>query len=203
MKNTFTLLLLLSFSLLFAQEKGVATYYGSAWQGRRTASGEAYNTQRYTAAHKSYPFGTLLKVTHLGKNKAVVVRVIDRGPFGAGRIIDLADIAAGELGILRSGIGNVSVEIYDPKRQYPDLETKRIGIQIEVKNGVEALTPALSKLADLHYDNSGIEYKNENGVEKYQLYIGPFSTNAEADVVKMKLEKHFSDTFIFDMDKMK
>lgn len=202
-KNILILFLLVFTSCLLAQERGIATYYGSAWQGRRTASGEPYNTQRYTAAHKTYPFGTLLKVTHLHKQKAVVVRVIDRGPFGKGRIIDLADIAASELGILRAGIADVSVEVYDPKKNYSDLESKRLGIQIAVKNSVDALTPVIAKLIDMQYDNPSIEYKNANGVEMYQLYIGPFSTNAEADVVKMKLEKHFSDTFIFDMDNMK
>ncbi len=191
-----------SFSFVFAQESGIATYYGSAWQGRRTASGEPYNTQRYTAAHKTYPFGTLLKVTHLDKKKAVVVRVIDRGPFGKGRIIDLADIAAGELGILRAGIADVQVEIYDPKKTYSDLETKRLGIQIAMNSNTEQLAPAISKLFDLKYEDPSIRYKSENGVESYQLYIGPFSTNAEADVVKMKLEKYFPNTSIFDMDNM-
>lgn len=202
-RNLLLLFMLVLGYLGYSQENGVATYYGSAWQGRRTASGEPYNTERFTAAHKTYPFGTLLKVTRLDNKKSVVVRVIDRGPFGKGRIIDLSNAAAGELGMMRQGICEVCVEVYDPIKHNKDFSDTRYAILISKKSTLAELSPMLSKLSDMNYINPSIHYKNENGNDQYQLCIGPFCTNAEADLVKMKIEKYFPNTFIFDMNKVK
>ena len=89
---------------------GIASYYGRQYQGRKTASGEIYNMHALTAAHRTLPFGTELKVTNLANNKAVLVRVNDRGPFVHDRIVDLSYEAARQLGILVNGIGTVRLE---------------------------------------------------------------------------------------------
>lgn len=92
--------------------KGDATYYGSTYKTvRRTASGEIFNKNLFTAAHKTLPFGTKVKVTNLKNNKTVIVTINDRGPFGKGRIIDLSVAAAKELDMIRSGVVPVTVEI--------------------------------------------------------------------------------------------
>ena len=92
-------------------ESGQATWYGSGAQGNYTASGEVFNMYDYTAAHKYLPFGTKVRVTDVNSGKSVIVRINDRGPFGAGRVIDLSYQAASALGIVSQGVANVKLEI--------------------------------------------------------------------------------------------
>ena len=91
--------------------EGSASWYSDALAGRRTASGEPYDPTELIAAHRALPFGTLLRVTNLANDRSVEVRVIDRGPFVAGRILDLSRSAAEEIGIIRAGHGRVRVEV--------------------------------------------------------------------------------------------
>ena len=97
---------------LFIQ-KGIASYYGGKFHGRKTASGEKYHKDSLTAAHKILPFGTVLKVTNLKRNTSVIVRVTDRLPMSSKRQIDLSVGAARELEMLRDGVGNVRIEAID------------------------------------------------------------------------------------------
>ena len=90
------------------QQKGVASWYGPGFHGRKTASGERFNTNELTAAHLSLPFGTKLLVRNERNGKEVVVRVNDRGPYIKSRIIDLSQAAARALGI--DGIGRVVIQ---------------------------------------------------------------------------------------------
>ncbi len=89
-------------------QTGVASYY---WQGRQTANGERYKPDGISAAHKTLPFGTRVKVTHLGTGRSIIVRINDRGPFIKGRIIDLSRGAAGVLGIKGSGVARVRIDV--------------------------------------------------------------------------------------------
>lgn len=91
-------------------QSGKASYYAKKFSGRRTASGEPLHRDSLTCAHRSYPFGTLLKVTNITNGQHVVVRVNDRGPFRKGRIIDLSWGAAKALGMIAQGIAPVTVE---------------------------------------------------------------------------------------------
>ena len=104
------------FPLLYAQgvQTGKASYYAKHFSGKRTASGERLHHDSLTCAHRTYPFGTMLKVTNPANGKEVIVRVTDRGPYVKGRIIDLSVRAARELGIIAQGIAPVTVERYDP-----------------------------------------------------------------------------------------
>lgn len=94
-------------------EVGFASYYGREFQGRRTANGERYDATELTAAHRSLPFGTLLRITHLGNGREVVLRVNDRGPHVRGRLVDVSLRAARELGFVRDGLARVRVEVLD------------------------------------------------------------------------------------------
>jgi rare lipoprotein A len=89
-------------------ESGIASWYGPRFQGRRTASGERFDTQELTAAHKTLPFGTRVRVKSLVNGKEVIVRINDRGPFIKGRIIDLSKAAAQAIGLV--GVKQVLVE---------------------------------------------------------------------------------------------
>ncbi len=93
------------------ETEGYASWYGPDFQGKLTASGEIFDTNKFTAAHKSLPFGSIVKVTNLVNNKSVVVRINDRGPYVAGRIIDLTHAAAGAIGMLGDGVSKVKLEV--------------------------------------------------------------------------------------------
>lgn len=90
---------------------GIASWYGSVWNGRKTASGEAYDESELTAAHRSLPLGTLVRVTNVRSMRSVIVRINDRGALSPGRIIDLSSAAAREIGMLEQGLANVKLEI--------------------------------------------------------------------------------------------
>ena len=92
-------------------QSGVASYYGPGFHGRRTANGEAFDMHAMTAAHRTLPFGTKVKVTNLANGKSAIVRVNDRGPYANGRIIDLSVAAAKQIGSTSSGTARVTLEV--------------------------------------------------------------------------------------------
>ncbi len=91
-------------------EVGVASFYARSLQGRRTASGARYDGRRMTCAHRSHPFGTVLRVTDVETGKSVVVKVTDRGPFSEGRIVDLSWAAARKLWMIERGLARVRID---------------------------------------------------------------------------------------------
>ncbi|MFO7629393.1 MAG: septal ring lytic transglycosylase RlpA family protein [Prochlorococcaceae cyanobacterium] len=90
---------------------GEASWYGPGFFGNRTANGEVFRPGTMTAAHRTLPFGTMVKVTNLRNGRSATVRINDRGPFHGGRIIDLAHGAAQQLGVVASGVAQVKLEI--------------------------------------------------------------------------------------------
>ena len=91
-------------------QQGKASYYGSPHHGRKTASGEPFNKNALTGAHRSLPFGSLVRVTNLNNQKSIVVRINDRGPYAKGRIIDLSEQAARQLNMVGAGVAQVKIE---------------------------------------------------------------------------------------------
>jgi rare lipoprotein A len=90
---------------------GEASYYANKFNGRRTASGERYDRRKFTGAHRTLPFGTMVKVTNLKNNRSVTIRINDRGPQKKSRIIDLSAAAAREIGMIADGVVKVGIEI--------------------------------------------------------------------------------------------
>lgn len=108
----FFVLGLVSFSFQdHAQEKGIASFYHSKFEGRKTASGEFYHQDSLTAAHKSLPFGTMVKIVNLKNDSFIVLRINDRLPKSSKRMIDVSRSAALHLNFIRAGITSVSMEI--------------------------------------------------------------------------------------------
>lgn len=108
----FFLSMIYSFTTLGqAQEKGYASYYGKEFHGRKTACGERYDMKVFTAAHRTLPFGTIVRVTHLGNSKCVIVKINDRGPFSKKRVVDVSRIAAEKLGLINEGVAMVMVDV--------------------------------------------------------------------------------------------
>jgi rare lipoprotein A len=115
MRQLFLLLLIIFPVLFFGQESnsssGTASYYAKKFEGRKTASGQKFSNKKLTAAHKTLPFGTKVKVTNIKNNKTVVVTINDRLPKNSKRIIDLSQRAAKELDFIREGKTKVEIEI--------------------------------------------------------------------------------------------
>ena len=112
------------------EEVGIASWYGGEFQGRPTASGEIFETNDMTAAHRTLPFGTHVMVTNLQNDRSVVVRINDRGPFVQGRIIDLSYAAARVLGIVGPGKSRVRLEILGGYEASPAGRTAGVWIQV-------------------------------------------------------------------------
>ena len=92
-------------------EVGIASWYGHPYHGRAAASGEIYDMEKFTAAHRTLPFGTLVRVVNLDNDKLVDVRINDRGPFVGDRIIDLSHAAAQAIGLIGPGVARVRLEV--------------------------------------------------------------------------------------------
>lgn len=135
---------------------GKASYYAKRATGARTANGERLHHDSLTCAHKSYPFGTLLKVKNLSNGREVVVRVNDRGPHVRGRIIDLSYGAAKQLGMLAQGIGVVEIEEYFPEERIPmkphDYEMPQIDFSV---------TEKFNSITDLQFNIKEHEVKEQ------------------------------------------
>ena len=116
-KSILTLLLLMILTTGFAWatdiQEGDASYYADALDGNKTASGEPYDKNAFTAAHRTLPFGTKVKVTYLKTGETVDVVINDRGPHAKSHIIDLSGAAARQIGMVDDGHGNVSIEAYN------------------------------------------------------------------------------------------
>jgi rare lipoprotein A len=96
----------------FAQStEGAASWYGPGFHGRTTANGERFDQNALTAAHRTLPFGTVVRVTYEATGESVTVRINDRGPYAHGRVIDLSREAAEEIGLLGAGVGEVRLEV--------------------------------------------------------------------------------------------
>lgn len=98
-------------------QQGVASWFGKSHHGQRTANGETYDMNAMTAAHRTLPFGSMVRVTRLDDGRSVTVRINDRGPYAGGRIIDLSAQAAEQIGIAERGIARVKVEQFAADQQ--------------------------------------------------------------------------------------
>ena len=158
---------------LYAQtQSGKASYYAKSWTGRRTSNGERLHHDSLTCAHRSLPFGTLLKVTNLLNGKQVVVRVTDRGPFVRGRIVDLSWGAAKAIGMLSQGIAPVSVERvttstipFKPEEDDPDVPKFDFELADIAPVGITPVWQRETKIDPLKVQRSMSQTANESEAE--------------------------------------
>ena len=123
-------------------QTGKASWYGARYHGRTTSSGEIFDKDAYTAAHLSLPFGTLVRVRNLTNDSSVIVRITDRGPFGRGRVIDVSEGAAHQLGLFDAGVAKVTVEVLPDELPEPCFDMEDL----------PSLTPiALEQAPDTYY----------------------------------------------------
>lgn len=179
-------------------ERGIASWYGKKFHGRRTSSGETYDMYAMTAAHKHLPLPTYVEVTNLENNRSVVVKVNDRGPFHANRIIDLSYTAAVKLGIVNNGTGLVEVRAIQPgqpqQRTIPVRNVPKDGdrtpafyIQVGAFSYLANAENLRRKLASFGEDLVNINQTVINGEVLHRVRIGPLVTIATADRIVDRL----------------
>jgi rare lipoprotein A len=139
-KTLLCALLLCAFTSAYGQEAGTACYYSDEFQGRKTASGEAYDKNELTGAHKTLEFGTYVKVTRLDNDKSVVVRINDRGPYLKGRVIDISRKAAEAIGLTIAGEAQVKLEVV-PKPSAAEVASTPAAPPVGKKETIAAKTP--------------------------------------------------------------
>jgi len=215
-----TSLLLNIVSLAQNAEFGVATYYGDKFNGRKTSSGEILDNKKLTCAHRTHPFGTLLKVTNIKNNLSVVVKVNDRGPFKAGRIIDVTKEAARQLDFVANGLANVKVEIYVPEKKVePPAEPKEIatlyevdlstittegyGIQIHSFQQIDNLFTELLRLEKVYGTKPLVQVADVKGECYYRLILGPYPDREKAENKLEKIKKDGLNGFIVEFGNVK
>ncbi len=118
-------------------EQGLASWYGVPFHGRRTASGEIYDMEKRTAAHKTLPFDTIVRVTNLRNGRQADVRINDRGPFVAGRVIDLSLAAARALDMVADGVVPVRIEVLNGPHELTSYFTVQVGAFRSRENALE------------------------------------------------------------------
>ncbi|WP_455199468.1 septal ring lytic transglycosylase RlpA family protein [Kaarinaea lacus] len=180
-------------------QKGIASWYGTKFHGRRTSSGEPYSMYKMTAAHKTLPIPVYVEVTNLDNNKKVIVRVNDRGPFAEGRIIDLSYVAAKKLGIDKTGTGRVKIRTIDPRRQHIDdqpaepvkiAEKKSEGqlyLQVGAFTDHANAAQLLSRLILKTDENVLINRKSAGDEDVYRVRIGPLGSESDAQRIRSQL----------------
>jgi len=165
---------------------GVASWYGPGFDGQRTASGEVYDQDAFTAAHPSLPFGTRVRVTNLDNGRTVEVRITDRGPFVEGRAIDLSRAAARVIGLLGTGVGPVRIEMIaaEPVEMAhapaPALEPPRTYLVEVARLRDAALAERLRDVLAGRFPDARVAAAPLPGDGRYRVQLGPFRGEDEA-----------------------
>lgn len=215
-----TILLLFFANTLFAQtQSGTASFYADKFEGVHTAGGERYKHSRLTAAHKSLPFGTRVRVTNTANQKTVDVVINDRGPYVEGRIIDLSKAAAEQLGFILRGLAQVTVEVLDAgtgkistmpfttdevmaeEKEFYDLNVSRLkskgfGVQIGTFQELANLMRLTENLKHSYRKQVVVQVKTVKGVKYYGLIIGRFSSQRKVHSLLNNLKSKFPDAFV-------
>jgi len=171
------------------EEQGIASWYGTKFHAQRTSSGERYNMLAMTAAHKTLPLPTYVQVTNLKNGKKIIVKVNDRGPFEANRLIDLSYVAAKKLGMLGHGTTYVDVKAIDPTRYDRNNFNKPVHTEdfYIAKNGIKTQPPENT----LHYANNtkNVNHSVHQHSKSVYLQVGAFRNKVLAENMKMRVGK--------------
>lgn len=175
-------------------EEGVASWYGKDFHGKTTANGERYDMYAMTAAHKILPFNTQVRVTNLNNGKSIVVRINDRGPFVANRVIDLTHTGASKIGMIGPGTARVRVETVGnvPAIRNGDI----IGtfyIQIGAFSRKDNADKLLARMKAQGY-NARLQYADY--AHLWRVQVGTYKSVNEAESVRRQLEVHYPGNFI-------
>ena len=191
------------------QQRGIASWYGRKFHGRKTSNGEIYNMYALTAAHKTLPLGVYVRVTHLQNGRSVVVRVNDRGPFVAGRIIDLSYVGAQRLGIVDAGTAMVQVQALGYQQtdrgqvSYRPPSSYDIG-HFSVQVGAFSVADNAYRLATRLRSRSGkadVQTAVINGRQMYRVRVGEYRSLERAEKAVLDfIAGGFSGSFVVAFD---
>ena len=207
-------------------QTGKASFYADKFEGHLTANGEKYRHSRLTAAHKTLPFGTKVRVTNLGNNKSVDVVINDRGPYADGRIIDLSKSAAEVLGFVSQGLADVRLEVIDAgsgkivtdvrptdqvavdEKEYYDFEISRkdprgYGVQIGTYQELVNLMRLSENLKNSYKKRVVVQVKVLNGIKYFSLILGKFPSRDKADRFLSGIRKKYPDAFITEFNTLR
>jgi rare lipoprotein A len=222
----FSVFLASIFQAAFGQiQTGKASFYADKFEGTPTASGEKYHHHKLTAAHKTLPFGTRVRVTNLSNNESVEVVINDRGPYVENRIIDLSKSAAEKLGFVNQGLADIKLEVIDPgdgktsdpiktvdhvlveENEFYNFEIARLkpkgfGVQIGTYQELVNLMRLSDNLKNSYKKQVTVQVKVLNGVKYYGLILGQFPSRIKAEQFRAELVKKFPDAFIVEYDRM-
>lgn len=170
---------------------GIASWYGQKFHGHQTSNGEIFDMYRLSAAHKTLPIPSFVKVTNLENNKSTIVRVNDRGPFHPDRVIDLSYGAAHKLGVLKHGTANVSVEAIHLDRPL-NFVTKVCHIQLAATSHLtNAKTQTVREANQL-----SVPFLIETRGEIHRMLLGPFSSLTQCEALLKKVRFNYPKAFI-------
>jgi rare lipoprotein A len=170
-------------------EKGIASWYGEPYHGRRTASGEIYDMHRLTAAHKTLAFGSVVKVTRRDTGADVKVRINDRGPFIGGRIIDLSFAAAKKIDLDIDGVAPVKIKVVgrETVRQQKPARVEEPEDCFWVQVGAFG-DPGNARRAEAELERNGVEAVVLEGLDElWRVRIGPFDQKKQAETARNRI----------------
>lgn len=219
--SSFILVFIFSGSVFAQVQTGKASFYADKFEGRPTASGQKYNHNKLTAAHKTLPFGTRVRVTNIANNASIEVVINDRGPYVDHRILDLSKSAAEKLGFVNQGLADVRMEVIDAgdgktsdpiktvdhvlveEKEFYDFEISRLnpkgyGVQIGTYQELVNLMRLSDNLKNSYKKQVTVQVKVINGVKYYGLILGQFPSRMKAEEFRGELQKKFPDAFIVE-----
>lgn len=206
-------------------QTGKASFYADKFEGTPTASGEKYRHNKLTAAHKSLPFGTRVRLTNLANNQTVEVTINDRGPYVEDRIVDVSRAAAEQLGFVNNGLAEVKLEVIDAgdgktsdpgrpiehvtvdEKEFYEFEISRFdphgfGVQIGTYQELVNLMRLSENLKNSYKKQVRVQVKILNGVKYYGIILGQFSSHEKAEEFRDEVKKKFPDAFIVEYKKL-
>ena len=204
--------------IAFAQteeiQTGLASFYGKEFHGRKTASGERFSIWGLTAAHRTLPFNTLVKVTNLANHKSVIVRINDAGPFREDRIIDLSRAAAAKLGMMQTGTAKVKLEVVGSESGNNDAagmggdffkisseRRKPVGFAIQVSafSNLDNMFRTLKSLEEKGIDDLYVQSATVAGEQVHRVLIAGFTSRESAGDYLEKLKQKGVKGFLFQI----
>jgi rare lipoprotein A len=210
-----------------AQEVGFASYYHEYFNGKKTANGEIYNDAKMTAAHKTLPLGTIIKVTNLENNRSIVVRVNDRGPYVKDRILDLTKSGAIALGYLNKGTARVTYEIVNGRETTPVIaqpdtvhidtrpnlyyeisqpdtaESMGYGIKVASYEDAQQLLTISRDIQIKYKIKSYIQVVSLLKGNLYRIFAGNYKSTEEAEEARKQLKATFPNCYVIQYEKFK
>ncbi|MEX0661886.1 MAG: septal ring lytic transglycosylase RlpA family protein [Balneolaceae bacterium] len=176
-------------------DTGMASWYGPNFHGKLTANGETYNMNDLTAAHRSLPFNTVVKVTNLDNDRSVVVRVNDRGPYVGNRIIDLSRGAARKIDMEDAGVANVRIELVEegdrPVTRASARSTEQFTVQLASYNSQREAKAASDKI-----NGARVEAVRFGDRTVYRVYYGTYRSESDARSAQQRLSRNGHDGFV-------